>query len=355
MPDPDRQHGQTVVLDAEPTRPSPPRRRGRRVAILLAVAIVAVVGVLNWYRAGLQPTGAAEAVVTVPEGATTDRITALLKERNLIRSEGAFGWYVRLHGLAPDFNSGRFLVTGKKSAGDVARVLTGKPNAGNQFTIPEGFTQYAIGQRLGRLGIADAEEFRDLKAADFPEYDFLRDLPEDASLEGYLFPETYSVPHGRITAREVATIMLNQFQTEIAPLRPRIEASEYSLHELVTLASIVEEEVKSEKDRRMVADIMFRRLEQDIRLDVDATVRYALDKPTEALTASDLDSDDPYNTRKFKGLPPGPIANPGLAAIEAVLDPFANDFLFYLSAPDATTYYAETNDGHERNKSEHLQ
>ncbi|MEX2043544.1 MAG: endolytic transglycosylase MltG [Patescibacteria group bacterium] len=355
---PDRDHGRTVVLDsrspAGPGAPSARPGRGRRVALVLAALILLAVGTLHWYRTGLSPTGTAETVVTVAEGATPDAIARQLKEKDLIRSERVFGWYVRLHGLAPDLNSGRFLLSGKQSAGEVARTLTGKPNAGNQFTIPEGFTQFAIGERLGRLGIADAEEFQELKAADFPGYDFLHGLPEGAGLDGYLFPETYSVPHSGSSAREIATIMLNQFQKEIAPLRPEIDASEYSLHELITLASIVEEEVKSEEDRRMVADIMFRRLEQGIRLDVDATVRYALDKPTGTLTAGDLATDDPYNTRRFKGLPPGPIANPGLAAIEAVLNPAPSDHLFYLSALDGTTYYAETNDEHERNKDEHL-
>lgn len=351
--------GQAVVVDqAPPPGPGPERARrsprGRRFALVLTVLILLTVGTLHWYRSSLRPTGTAETVVTVAEGATTAQIASQLKEKGLIRSERAFGWYVRLHGLAPELNSGRFLLSGDKPTDEVARVLTGRPNAGNRFTIPEGFTQFVVGERLERLGITDAVEFKDLKAADFPEYDFLRGLPEDATLEGYLFPETYSVPRAEASAREVATIMLDQFRQEIAPLRAQIDASDYSLHELLTLASLVEEEVKSDEDRRMVADVMFRRLEQDIRLDIDATVRYTLDKPTGVLTVSDLATDDPYNTRKLKGLPPGPIANPGLAAIEAVLDPIANGYLFYLSAPDGTTYYAETNEGHERNKEKYL-
>lgn len=349
-------HGHAVVFDREPPAGREPRPapRGRRFVLVLTVIILLTVGTLHWYRTALRPTGAGEAVVTIKEGATAGKIADQLKEKGLIRSERAFGWYVRLHGLAPDFNSGRFLLSGEKSSGEVARTLTGEPNASDQFTIPEGFTQFAIGERLGRLGITDAGELQGLKAADFPEYDFLRGLPKDAGLDGYLFPETYSVPHPGSSAREAAAIMLNQFRKEIAPLRPTVDASEYSLHELITLASIVEEEVTSDEDRRMVADIMSRRLEQGIRLDVDVTVRYALDKPTGALTSGDLATDDPYNTRRFKGLPPGPIANPGLAAIEAVLNPIATDYLFYLSAPDGTTYYAETNDEHERNKEAHL-
>ncbi|MDP4000195.1 MAG: endolytic transglycosylase MltG [bacterium] len=343
------------ALDPERQADSPrARSRGRRFALVLTVTILLVVGTLHWYRTSLLPTGAAEAVVTIKQGATPDQIAQELKAKNLIRSERAFGLYVRLHGLAPDLNSGRFLVSGEKPADEVARTLTGRPNASDQFTIPEGFTQFAIGQRLERLGLTDGEEFRNLKAADFPEYDFLRELPEDATLEGYLFPETYSAPHAGTSARAVAKIMLNQFQEEIAPLRAKIAAGSRSLHELVTVASIAEEEVKTDRDRRLVAGIMYRRLEQGIRLDVDVTVRYALDKPSGALTAADLDTDDPYNTRRFKGLPPGPIANPGLAAIEAALDPEPSDYLFYLSAPDGTTYYAETNEGHERNKAEHL-
>jgi peptidoglycan lytic transglycosylase G len=355
MPGHEQARGDLVTsTDPVPTD-SRPSRRGRRFALAMAVAIVVIVGILNWYRSSLRPTDAAEAVVTVPEGATTGQIARKLKAKNLIRSERAFGWYVRLHGLAPDFNSGRFLVSGEKSTGEVARTLTGRPNAGNQFTIPEGFTQFSIGQRLGRLGIADAKEFQDLKAADFPEYDFLRDLPEGAGLDGYLFPETYSISHAGTSAHDAATIMLDQFQQEIAPLQSKIAASGHSLHEIITVASLVEEEVKTERDRRLVAGIIYNRLDQGIRLDIDATVRYALDKPTGALTAADLDTDNPYNTRKLKGLPPGPIANPGLAAIEAALDPESSEYLFYLSAADGTTYYAKTDADHERNKEKYLQ
>lgn len=329
-------------------------RKRRRFAFLVAALIVVVVGVLHWYRTGLQPTGAAMAVVTIDEGTTPDEIASTLKRQDLIRSERAFTWHVRLNGLAPEIKSGRFQLSGERSSEEIARALTEESALATRFTIPEGLTQYAVAERLKQLGVADAAEFRELKAADFPEYDFLRVLPDGATLEGYLFPETYAMPLPGTSAHDVAKVMLDQFREELAGFRNAVETSGRSIHEIVTLASIVEEEVRTTEDRRLVAGVLFRRLEEDIRLDIDATVRYALDKPSDALTASDLDSDDPYNTRRFKGLPPGPIANPGTESILAVLEPTDSPYLFYLSAADGTTIFARTLEEHNANVEEYL-
>ncbi|MDP9211994.1 MAG: endolytic transglycosylase MltG [bacterium] len=330
-------------------------RKRRRVAFGIAVAIVAVVGIVHWYRTGLQATGAPEAVVVVKEGETPDVIAEKLKAEGLIRSERAFTLHVKFEGLATDIKSGRFRLSGEQSGQEIAQALTEESQLATQFTIPEGLTQAETAERLDRLEITDADAFEALKATNFPEYDFLRTLPDDATLEGYLFPETYAIPLPGTSAEDVARIMLDQFRTELTGFQNQVANSGRSLHEVVTIASLVEEEVRTTEDRKTVAGIIFRRLEEDIRLGIDATVRYALDKPSDALTIDDLATDDPYNTRRFKGLPPGPIANPSLDAILAVLDPTDSPYLFYLSAPDGTTYYAETNDEHEANKAEHLQ
>jgi UPF0755 protein len=327
----------------------------RLLLIALAVVIVVVVASLVWYSQALRPTGNGQASVTIDEGENIESIAKELKTKQVIRSPLAFKIHVRLHGQAAAFKAGTFAVTGKESAPKVADTLAEGKETSKQFTIKEGLTQRQIAKLLAKQGIVDEEEFANLKASDFPQYDFLQEAPAGATLEGFLFPETYSVPPEGTSAKDVATIMLNQFNKELTPsLRQQIKANNRTIFDTITVASLVEEEVKTDKDRKIVAGIIYKRLEEGIRLDIDATTRYAVNKLTGALTQKDLDSDDPYNTRKVKGLPPGPIANPGIKAIEATIDFQKSDYLFYLSAPDGTTYYAKTNAEHEENKDKHL-
>lgn len=332
------------------------RHRPRRIVLtILGLLVIVLVGSWVWYSNALRSTGAGQSAVTVTEAETVESITAELKTKQLIRSPLAFKIHVRLNGLAAKFQAGQYAVSGDQSAPVIAKELAEGAEAAKQFTIKEGLTQRQVAAQLGKLGIVDEDEFADLKAADFPQYEFLQGLPADASLEGFLFPETYSVPPPGTGTKDVATIMLNQFDGELTPaMREQIKSSGRTIFEVVTVASLVEEEVKSDKDRRMVAGIMYKRLEDGIRLDIDATTRYAVGKPTGALTQTDLNSDDPYNTRKLKGLPPGPIASPGLSALKATINPQTSDYLFYLSAKDGTTYYAKTNAEHEENKDKYL-
>jgi UPF0755 protein len=321
--------------------------------VLALVAIVLLVFI--WYWQALRPTKTGVTAVIVNEGESTDQIAKKLDDKKLIRSERAFQIYVRTKGLAAKFQAGRFSLNGNDSTPKIAVALTEQSARAAQFTIREGLTQQQIADQLDKQKIASGDEFAALKASDFTQYTFLQGLPADAPLEGFLFPETYTTPPEGTSAKDVATIMLNQFDKELTPdLRQQIQTSGRSLYETIIIASMLEEEVKTPKDRRMVAGIIEKRLDQDIRLDIDATLRYGLDKLTGTITQRDLDSDSPYNTRKVKGLPPTPISNPGLASIEATLNPEASEYLFYLSAKDGTTHFAKTNDEHEKNKDKYL-
>ena len=330
-------------------------RLRRWILIILGLFIIVVIGAKLWYSNALRPTGVAQTSVTVTTGESTDAITKTLQDKRLIHSPLAFKLHVRLHGLAAKFKAGRYVLSGNQSAPAIAQELTDQAQASNQFTIKEGRTQRQIATQLGDLGIADAGQFVNLKTADFPKYDFLEGAPAGASLEGFLFPETYSVPPADTNTEDVATIMLNQFGKELTPaLRDQIKASGRSTFETVTVASILEEEVRTDKDKRIVAGIIYQRLAQGIPLGLDTTLMYGLHKSESQLTQADLQGDSPYNTRTQKGLPPGPISNPGLAALKAAVDPQQSDYLFFLSAPDGTMHYAKTNAEHEANKRKYL-
>lgn len=331
------------------------KRPGRKLAIVIGLVLVAAVGTKLWYSNALQAAGGGEQAVEIAEGQTPQQIGQTLADKGVIKSARAFNWHVKANDLGAKLQAGRYRLSADRTSQELAAELAEGPKQASQFTIREGVTQDQIAAQLGKEGIANESEFRKLKAADFPEYDFLKDLPANARLEGFLFPETYALPEPGTSTQDVARIMLDQFGTELTPqLRAQISQSGRTIYQTVIVASLVEEEVRTDTDRKLVAGIIYSRLDQDISLGIDATTRYALGKPTQQLTQSDLDSDNAYNTRKRKGLPPGPIANPGIKSIEAAIDPTDSDYLFYLTGKDGKTYYATTNDEHERNKADHL-
>lgn len=182
------------------------------------------------------------------------------------------------------------------------------------------------------------------------DYPFLADAPRGASLEGYLYPDTYRVWKDQLPAGLVRK-QLDEFAKKVAaPYEETRSASGMSWHEVVTLASIVEAEVKGEDDRRIVAGIFLARLREKMRLQTDATLNYALDSGRSRATSKDLTVDTPYNSYLYAGLPPGPIGNPSLQSIRAVLDPKKTGYLYFLTDKEGDVLYAKTYDEHLANK-----
>lgn len=331
---------------------SPRRRTG---LVTLGIVLAGLLVIKIWYSSALGATHTEEKTIEVKPGQTTAQIADTLKKERLIKSTMAFEWHVRLNKVASKFKSGQFQLSGDKPATEIAVALTESPMT-KRLTIKEGQTQKEIASQLEKQKLLSRKDFVDLKAADFA-YGFLGALPEGANLDGYLFPETYDLSQTNQNPAEVAKIFLTQFEKELTgDLETQIKRSGRSLRGTVIVASIVEKEVRSDADRRLVAGIMYKRLKQNISLGADATIHYGLDKPfTEPLTQRDLDSDNPYNTRKFKGLPPGPICNPGRSSLLAAANPEESEYLFYLSEPkEGKTIFAKTLEEHEANIEKHL-
>lgn len=329
--------------------------RKSRYLLLLLLPLLVAVGVKSWYSSALAATGESEKSVIVAEGSSTEQIANLLKKEKLIKSERAFRWHARSAKLDDKFKSGKFVLKGSEATPAIAQKLTEAPQI-NRITIKEGQTQDEIAAQLDALNVASKSEFASLKASAF-DYDFLKDAPRSATLEGFLFPDTYELPTANVEASALADIFLKEFDNKLsAELRQRIAANQATIFDTVIVASLLEKEVRSDQDRKLVAGIIYRRLREDIRLDIDATVNYALDIPyTQPLTADDLASDNPYNTRRVKGLPPGPISNPSLSSLVAAANPQASDFLYYLSDPKTgRTIFAETLDEHNANVQQYL-
>ena len=178
------------------------------------------------------------------------------------------------------------------------------------------------------------------------DYDFLLSKPRNLDLEGYLFPDTYRIFRDA-SIKDVVQRTLNNFDQKLTPeLRNEIERQGKTIHDIITLASILEKEVSTDYDRAMVADIFYKRIKIGMPLQADSTVNYVTGKSESRSTIIDTKTDDPYNTYKYKGLPPGPICNPSLSAIKAAIYPKANNYYYFLTTPDGQVIYSQTHDQH---------
>ncbi|MEI8230622.1 MAG: endolytic transglycosylase MltG [Candidatus Peregrinibacteria bacterium] len=332
----------------------------KKLLLLLVVIFSASYG---WYRFELRPisaTNSARVKVDIPKGASVDRIGELLSSSHLIRSQTAFKLFTRFHGSSASLQAGTFLLSPSMGVQDIVAVLHSGKSEEMSITIPEGFSVRDIDALLHGKGISSSGAILNYAMkANFSSFDF---VPQPVSglvtgggqLEGYLFPETYNVSVAGFDRRLFLERMLETFRKNVIDkYGSEIQKSGHTLHEIVTMASLVEAETRLDSERPLVAGIFWKRLQLGMPLGVDATVHYITGSNVE-LTATDLASDSPYNTRKVKGLPPGPIENPGMASILAALRPVASPYLYYLHDRKGVIHYAVTNDEHNVNRRKYL-
>ncbi|WP_051276609.1 endolytic transglycosylase MltG [Desulfovirgula thermocuniculi] len=290
--------------------------------------------------------------VIVPRHASTGEIGWLLQEKGLVRSGGAFSFYARLKGVDSQLKAGRYTFTTSMPLGElVDRLVAGEAEV-RVVTIPEGFTVNQIADLLEREGLASRQEFLTAAAnADFP-YPFIKNLPPGPNrLEGYLYPDTYYLGYN-LAPQEIIEMMLSRFAQKMKELdySRRAEQAGLTLHQAVTIASMVEREAKVDEERPLIAGVILNRLRLGMPLQVDATVQYALGTHRAKLYYRDLGVNSPYNTYLFSGLPPGPIACPGEASLLAAVLPARTEYLYYVARPDGTHAFARTLEEHNANK-----
>lgn len=324
-----------------------------------------------WFFAALGPVDrnrTEKSNVTISKGTGVRAIAQQLEEKGLIRSSIAFQLAVGLGGMAKSLQAGTYELSPSMSATEIARMFVqAKTQREMTLTIPEGWTSKQIGQYFEKQGIGTAEEFttnasvydsRTILPDDT--FTFLADRPKNATLEGYLFPDTYRV-YPDATQKDVIGKMLTNFGTKVTPeLREALARSGRKLSDAIILASIVQNEVRCPNettacsDRRIVADIFWRRIAAGIPLQSDATVNYVTGKGKSQPSSADLEVNSPYNTYLNRGLPPGPIGNPGLSSIVAAIRPEANQYFFFLTDASGGVHYAKTYEEHLANKKQYL-
>ncbi len=345
-----------------------PRRKssfGRTfVFLLLGTACLCALVPYAWYARSVSPLapGSEERVtVLIPKGYGVSAIADLLAEKQLIRSPLAFKVFARLNASESGLQAGSFVLQASQSVEEIIRILRTGKAAEMVLTVPEGFTAADIDALLASKGLSASGAFVDcVQTCDLSAYAFLPNgsgLLPGGKVEGYLYPNTYFVLAANFSVQVFLERLLTAFEENIVDgLKTDIADSKRSLHDIVTMASLIEREAITDEERPMIADILWKRFDEGMGLGVDASVHYAVGKPfSEPLTLADLNSNSPYNTRKFKGLPPGAIANPGLKSILAALHPKPNGYWYYLHGRDGTIRYAVTNEEHNVNRSLYLQ
>ena len=307
---------------------------------LIVVVIALVVGILSFTFMNHLMNPPEEEVelsgqtvtITIPEGAGTEDIAKILKENKLIHSVFSFKLTSKLEGFDGTYKQGTYEVdTGLTKRQIMELLQSGKVAADLKVTIPEGYNVKQIAAKVAETEVCTAEEFIEECNNGTFDYDFLKDLPDrEYKLEGYLFPDTYFL-HESMTAHDIIDAMLARFdQMYTEEYQKAVADSGYSLDEIVTIASMIEKEIKVEEERPTAAGVIYNRLDENMSLGIDATVLYAVGKTSGELTSADLDIDSPYNTRKNTGLPLGPIANPGEASFKAALYPEEHKYLYYV-------------------------
>ncbi len=279
-----------------------------------------------------------------------------LEKEGLIPSRWVFDLYVLFKGKEKTLKAGAYQLSPATPASQIARTLWEGHTAEFAVSIPEGFTREQIEDRLRSKGIlGDGSYFGDATAGSWKdEFAFLQDAPEAASLEGFLFPDTYSFGP-QVSDSDIIEAMLMNFDAKISPeLKLAIGKRGRTIFEVVIMASILEKEVKTPEERRLVAGILWKRMAAGVPLQADATLNYVLRKKNVNISAQDLKIDSPYNTYKYLGLPAGPISNPGIDSIRAAISYEKSDYWYYLSKPDGTTVFSRTLEEHNRAKAKYL-
>jgi UPF0755 protein len=295
-------------------------------------------------------------IITVRKGESARDIGQSLADARIVRSRRLFEVLVGVLGVQDQLQAGDYEFDPGIPAVEVVRRIAEGRTASRQVTIPEGLRAEEIGDILEKQGVVPKQAFLDALVKSRYDAPFLADV-ESTSLEGFLFPATYDF-NRQTDAQQVVQRLLQGFQDNVAD-KIQLEGQDLTLEQVVTLASIVEREAAVPSERPIIASVFLNRLRAGIPLQADPTVQYAIAQQPdsvrqygywkEALTEDDLQYDSPYNTYRNPGLPPGPIANPGVDSIQAVIRPARTNYLFFVAKNDGTHVFAETLEEHLRN------
>ena len=317
----------------------------KKLPVLFVFLLIILIPLFLWWQQAAKAVNKADSALisfTISQGETVRQVADRLEKEGLIRSTVAFFLKARFTPLGQNIQAGDFVLSPSMDLSTIAESLQ-HGTTDVRITIPEGWRNEEIAMKISR-------EFG------LPESEFLK-----VAKEGYMFPDTYRIPK-ETTAGEIGSMFLSNFDKKVKTLDlAKMEEKELTLDSLIKIASLVEREAKLNEDRPMVASVILNRLDLGMKLDIDATVQYALGfQPAQKnwwkknLTLADLEIDSPYNTYIIAGLPPTAIANPGLAAINAVLETPDTAYLYYIADSSGKSHFAADLESHQRNIAKYL-
>lgn len=337
------------------------------IFIIAAVVIIGGYFYINSALKPVDPDSKEEVSVSIPIGSGVTGISKILEDSGIIKNAHVFKYYVKFQNES-GFMAGDYVLTPSMTLDQIIDSLkTGKVIQGAtvKIVIPEGthlkeissIIAEATNQSAGTvMKTLNDHEFIDLLMSQYP--DLLTEEIYDAQvkypLEGYLFPATYSFYEENPSLEEIVTAMLDKTESVIDGYRIQLEEKKITVHELLTMASLIEEEATERVDRDQISSVFYNRMNIGMPLQTDPTVLYAKQQHQEKVYYKDLEVDDPFNTYKYPGLTPGPIANAGVSAIEAALSPADTDYLYFLASPDGEVHFSVTLDEHEAKKAKYI-
>ncbi|MCD8090437.1 MAG: endolytic transglycosylase MltG [Clostridiales bacterium] len=349
---------------AKPEKPEKPKKSaahhiklGCSVLFLIVFIVIAVICIRTYTlfshaRDGILNTDAQKgreeitATVEIPEGASLKVISETLYEAGIIESPLFFRWKCSVEDVSYSFNYGTFTVSNYMTFDELAECLSASPDSGDYYrlTVIEGDSIFDIAENVASFGICTEEEFYEVCDSGEFDYDFIEDIPErENRLEGYLFPDTYFVGYD-MGAWDVVNMMLSNFNTKVYEGIYKSAITEYSLDDIVIIASIIEKEIKYDAERSTAASVIYNRLDSGMKLQMDATVLYAAQEHKSRVYEADTQIESEYNTYYVDGLPVGPIGNAGLSSFEGALYPDDTDYIYYVLQNSETGQHYFTSD-----------
>ncbi|MDO8357633.1 MAG: endolytic transglycosylase MltG [Nitrospirota bacterium] len=316
--------------------------------IVLGLLLVVMVGLgvaayqtIRWAEGPIIPAQERppSKIIVIPDGSTFQFVASLLERERLIRSHSAFVLLGKSQSVDRKVHAGEYELSPAMTPSEILSKLLSGQVVLHPFTIPEGLTLIQIADLLSQQGVTDRAEFIRLTK----DRAFIASLGIKAeTLEGYLYPNTYKFPR-TVKTREVLVAMVEQLRQVVGPdLLARMQELKMTMHEVLTLASVIEKETGSGGERSEISAVFHNRLKKHIPLQSDPTVIYGLPAFDGNLHKKDLSHPSPYNTYRVRGLPPGPIANPGIQAIRATLYPSDSHSLYFVSRNDGTHQFSAT-------------
>lgn len=336
-------------------------------SIILLVAIIAGGGYI-YIKSALNPVSPyskEQKIIEIPAGTSITGIASILESKGIVKDARVFKYYVKFKNES-GFKAGSYQLSPSMSVSTIINHLkAGKVNPVVTITIPEGTQLKEIAQIIAKaINKPESDVFNQLNDKTYVST-LLAKYPEVLTndifnsnimypLEGYLFPATYPFYKANLTVDEVVTVMLDKTNKVLAAYKDQIKQKQLTTHQLVTMASLIEEEASVKADRNKISSVFYNRLQKGMPLQTDPTVLYAQGKHKERVLYQDLEVNSPYNTYKNKGLPPGPISNAGKVSIEAALFPAQTDYYYFLAAADGSVIFSKTLEEHNREKAKYI-